>query len=61
MIAKHLITEIIDLKIAVTQQEVTIGQVKELIAKPIEELYQMRESLVKQASPYGYVEFENLY
>lgn len=61
MITKHLITEIIDLKVAVEQHDITISDVKQLIAKPIEELYQMRESLVKQASPYGYVEFENLY
>ena len=61
MITKHLIVQILDLKVAVDQQEITISDVKELIAKPIEELYQMRESLVKQASPYGYVEHDNLY
>jgi hypothetical protein len=61
MITKHLINEILDLKVAVEQHDITITDVKELIAKPIEELYQMRESLVKQAYPHGYVEHDNLY
>jgi cell fate (sporulation/competence/biofilm development) regulator YlbF (YheA/YmcA/DUF963 family) len=61
MITKHLITEILHLKVAVEQHEITISDVKQLIAKPIEELYQMRESLVKKACPYDYVEYDNLY
>jgi len=61
MITKHLIVQILDLKVAVEQHEITISDVKQLIAKPIEELYQMRESLVKKACPYDYIEFENLY
>lgn len=61
MIAKNLVEDVINLKIAVEQQQLTISDIKEIIAKPIEELYQMKESLTRQASPYGYAEFHDLY